>query len=115
MAGHPHPRVDEGRIAPVRLAERPPEALRRLRRQDQMDVAEFEALGYPTSRNVLPGALSAAAEPLMKATRFVGQNTNDHLFVRRAGRNCEKKPACEGDSNWSVDQRKNDGVDHVSL
>ena len=38
MAGHPVARVDEGRIAPVRLAERPAKPLGRRGRQDEMDV-----------------------------------------------------------------------------
>ena len=44
MAGHPVARVDEGGIAPVRLAQRPAEPLGRRGRQDEMDVVGHQAI-----------------------------------------------------------------------
>lgn len=40
----------------------------------------------------------------MKAAPFFAQNTNNHVFFRAAGLNCEKDPACERDGDGPVDQ-----------
>jgi hypothetical protein len=50
----------------------------------------------------------------MKATLFIAQNTNNHLLCP-ARLECKKEPASERESDRSVDQRKNDGVDHASF
>src|SRR5271170_6540136 len=45
MPGYAQPRVDEGGIPPVRLAEGAREALRRRRRQDEMDMVRHQHVG----------------------------------------------------------------------
>lgn len=51
------PRIDHAGVAPVRLAERPPEPLGRRRRQDQMDVVRHEAV-RPDRHTSLAAALA---------------------------------------------------------
>ena len=63
----------------------------------------------------LPREQSSAGATPMKATQFLAQNTNNHLFVRPAGLNSKKERASERDSEGPVDEKTNDGVDHVSL
>jgi hypothetical protein len=46
---------------------------------------------------------------------FLAQNTNNNVFFHAACINCENEPARERDGDGPVDQRKNDGIDHVSL
>jgi len=44
-AGHPKPRVDDRRRAPMRLAERPPQRLLAVRDEDEADVVWHQAIG----------------------------------------------------------------------
>ena len=44
MTGDPHPRIDEARIAPVRLAERKCQPVLGRRHQNEMDMVGHEAI-----------------------------------------------------------------------
>jgi hypothetical protein len=57
MARHPQPCVDERRIAPMRLAQRPSEPLGRPWRQNQMDVIGHQAIA-PNSDPLAPACLA---------------------------------------------------------
>ncbi|MGB7976767.1 MAG: hypothetical protein WCF81_21020 [Roseiarcus sp.] len=67
----------------------------------------------------IDGSISQAGQSAPSAlvikVALLAQNTNSHVFFRATGLNCEKEPTCERDGDGPVDQRKNDGVDHVSV